>query len=350
MRGVRVTKVQMLVGLAAFLVTSWAGPSDAYNGNVPWMMWDCLVRQCKAKFDRCNGISKIALKHLKAEGFGRCEKARAALAKRSAAGDLTEPEMQWIEQELRFVSAREKFLQGLMDTTLFWRQEIFDKPGQGVLGQSVDEIRFCYDLNLKPLLLERQAAELEFGQNAFGQAREIELQALRLRRDAVQAIQDRIQALKAGQPVAGEVGGDPAARAKYLEFHLAGFQSQLEALEREVEMGQDPDRLLSMAAFFAAREQFGGDRVEFRHRPPKAMVGQTTNQFYRAKAAFACDLRAAAEPAQAERWARLKSQITESREDPRPMAGPDWYMPVFHEPGWYDFPMGPWQESDEDSR
>jgi len=350
MHGVRLSGSWRVAALLAAVVVVMVTPSAAYNGNVPWMMWDCLVRQCKAKFDRCNGISKIAVKHLKAEGFGRCEKARAALAKRSSAADLTEPERQWIEQELRFVAARERFLQGLMDTTLFWRQEIFDKADQGILGQSVDEIRFCYDLNLEPLLLERQAAELEFGQNAFDQARDLQLEALRLRREAVRAIRDRVRALDSGHTVPGQVGGDRIARAQYLEFHLAGFQSQLEALECEVEMGQDPDRLLGMAAFFAAREQFGGERVEFRHRPPKSMKGQTTGAFYRAKAAFACDLRAAAEPGEAEKWLRLRSQITESREEPRPMAGPDWYMPVFHEPGWYDFPMGPWQESDEDSR
>lgn len=353
----------VLVFLCALIATA----AQAYNGNVPWMMWDCMIRQCKGEFDRCNGISKIAVKHLKNEGFGLCEKARARLESRLEAPDITDVERNWVANELQFIAARERFLQDLMDTTLYWRQEIFGKEGYGVLAQSLAEIRYLYDLNLTPLLLERQAASAEFERLDFDQARRLLGQALDLRRAGLASIQARIAELEAGRIPTGDGvpspadtpekdddelpwPGDPQARAEYLEFHLNGYGAHLAALECEVQASSDPERLLRIAAFFAAREQIGGNGFESRHREPDIVDNMPQSQFYRLKAISACKLRASEDAAGSARWGDLAAQIEAGTETAREMQAPDWYLATVYEPGWYAFPMEPWQESDEDSR
>jgi hypothetical protein len=301
-----------LLALAAAALAP-AAPALAYNGNIPYMMWNAERAILAKDYGRAQRLIGIALTHLGDEGFTRSERLVADLEARRP--DAPADEQTYIDCEKRLVALRLEWLNLMNDELLWWRDELA-KPEAGALSLAYVEMRMRLAGEAACLAPERAATEAEQAEGDFAKGRELRAQALALwEAEVATATERRDRFARSLAEAAPDAADAPELRAKtaYLEHWLKLATHHTDALRQECAFDTDPAALAGRGAFYALQDRF--------LKPTGCKAFGTVAELYAAKA----------------RWAAEQSGATVP-ESPEP-AEPRWYCSTVLDPAWYGFPL-----------
>jgi hypothetical protein len=303
--------VPALATIAAALALA-APPAQAYNGNIPYMMWNTQRALLDRDYSRAGRLITIALDHLDDEGFRRSERFVAGLDERRP--EAPPEEQAYIDCEKRFVALRVAWLTLLNDELVWWQEELA-KPGAGALGLASVEMRMRLAGEASCLEPERAATEAEQTEGAFARGHELRTKALALWEAEVAAATERRDrfARSIEDGAAGDEAAEDAAKVACLDHWLTTAAPHTQALRQECAFDTDAPAIAARGAFYALRDAY--------YKPTGCKAFGTMTEFYAAKA----------------RWAAEQSG-TAVPEYPEP-AEPKWFCSTVLEPAWYGFPL-----------
>jgi len=357
-------------------------PVEAYVGNYKALYWSALRHEALGHFSKSRSRYLGGLSEQR-RWWHRLDETIADLTQRAETASAKEKHS--IEMELAFLQMRVAFHRELAAQAQAEAAEL-SLPDHGSVAATLPERQFVFMWEKRAIAIEISAARAEQDGSDFARARELWTQAIQARTDGAIAIRARIEQVRSEQAArattpslppgiiipaddSGAVledpgpdgaaedegrGGVPDAEAvteepsttsagsgagdtmqaciDYLSTQETRFADLAAHLQAEQDWATDPTNVLARARYFEGKATLYGGIY---HKVYEDMAAA-----YLRKAAFACDLKTAADPALASDMATLKGAIVEGKAKLPDAAAPTWYYPLEYELRLYEFSLG----------